>query len=78
MRDNLDLHCYQIAGYSKSGRMGWKNIEVADIVRAEMTETCFTVRPDYKPENGRIFKKIEASVPKAGTGRTPPRSHPDH
>lgn len=57
------FHCFQIDGYSKSGKqVGWKNPEVKSFVRATVTERHFRPRPEYNPGNATMFPVIYFSI----------------
>lgn len=60
------FHCYQIDGYSESGKpAGWKNPEVFSFSAARVTQTSFRQRPEYNPANERMFPVIYFALKKA-------------
>lgn len=59
-KGNTAYHCYQIGGYSNSGKMDWKNIYISDVKAIEIIEDKpnFRKRAEYNPENKKMFPEI--------------------
>lgn len=57
---NEGLRAYQIAGYSSSGKMGWKMYDLSKASNIVFTDETFVQRPDYKRGDkgmSQIFKE---------------------
>ena len=62
---NRQVHCYQFGGYSSSGKLPmWRNLDLPDIEAVTVTDERFKPRPDFNPDNPRIFgpNSIEVMV----------------
>ncbi len=58
------FHCYQISGYSKSGKsQGWKNPEINSFQEAIILDDTFLPRPEYNPFNDKLFTVVYFSIP---------------
>jgi hypothetical protein len=58
------FHCYQLEGYSESGRpAGWKNPEAESFLFAQIRDPKFAPRPEYNPFNLKMFPIVHFSIP---------------
>ncbi|WP_229007832.1 hypothetical protein [Methylophilus sp. Leaf408] len=56
------LRCYQTAGGSESGEIvGWKFLKVREAFSFYLTETVFSVRPEYK-RNDKAMSYVFAQL----------------
>lgn len=62
-RGSRTLHCYQLSGYSESGRpTGWKNPLLSSLRSVEIQEETFAPRPEYNPHNRDMFPIVHCRV----------------
>lgn len=48
--------CYQLSGYSESGKIpNWRNIPVREVESIQIMSISFTTRNDYTPDNNIIY-----------------------
>lgn len=47
-KENEAIRAYQIAGYSSSGKMGWKLYDLSKAKNMKVLDETFNVRGDYK------------------------------
>lgn len=58
------FHCFQIEGYSESGRhTWWKNMEIGLFTIAVIHDETFNPREGYNPFNFKKFPVVHFSIP---------------
>lgn len=58
------LHCFQLSGYSRSGRpKGWKNPAAASIRSVRKCDQTFLTRSEYNLDNRQLFPRISFNIP---------------
>jgi hypothetical protein len=56
------LRCYQTSGGSESGeRVGWKLLKIREACSFHLTDTSFSVRPEYK-RNDKAMNHVFAQL----------------
>lgn len=60
------FHMYQIEGYSKRNKIEeWKNPETAEFALITVLQSSFAIRPQYNPDNVKMFPVIHFRLPKS-------------
>jgi hypothetical protein len=64
-KGNRLFHCYQVAGFSEGGQpIGWKSPLISSFISASIKGDVFLPRPDYNPNNQKMFGTIWFAIDK--------------
>lgn len=64
---------YQLAGYSRSGRLpGWRRFALSDVAAVAPLGDTFAPRPDYHPENRGFYRAFVCTSAAGGEAAPSP------